>query len=356
MKGLGFAPNAALTGQAGWLDVANVYLNPADPSRFDVIELRVFDHKTRRLLTNRDGMGASFYPSSPPVVQLRALGERLPGAVDVWFRASSHEAGEPVIALKGEVGSSAAVARGTLSIREVRHGRLSYSVKYPPWPKHTEYEWVTPPFATEAPAPSFSDWEGEQVEPRYQICAVGRDGRKVFPDVPQFLTFPPNKVTGRSRFKIAKADLSHFELRPFGDRRTFYFDNVILPAVGQRPFGALRRRGSRVDGREVERHFTEFSPIRVWLSLRKGRCSDGISSEGFLTPTKPIEGLDTDFTAFISVEGVAGGIWELYLHRPRRQADRPAIGRSDDQSHVWRRLRSPRSRRVPDPSGPDRLG
>ncbi len=44
------------TRQAAWLDVAQVHISPG-PGEYDVLELRVFDHKTRAFLRGEEGVG-----------------------------------------------------------------------------------------------------------------------------------------------------------------------------------------------------------------------------------------------------------------------------------------------------------
>ena len=314
-----------LTAQGGWLDVANVYLNP-DPSRFDVIEVRVFDHQTRRLLTHKDGLGVSYNPSTPSFVQIRGLGQRLPNSVDVWFRASSHARGEPVVRLNGKAGSTARFARGSLSVREVHAGASSYSVKTDPLAEPTVYEWHTGPNDIDNAITVVFDRAGDPADGRYQICAVGHDGRKVFPDAPHFLNFRSRAATEAIVFRIGDTDLSHFELRPFGGRHTFYFDDVKLPRGGGRPFHDAPSVRLAVDGREVERTLSEYEPIRVTLRLRRGECCEGISSQGFSVPAGPIQRLDSAFTALLEVDGLAGDVWELtYLDREGKRVKFPAM-------------------------------
>jgi len=226
-------------------------LSRTRPSRFDVIELRVFDHKSRKLITSLDGMGASYYPSSPPVVQVRGLGKRLPDSVDVWFRASSHELGEPVVALKGEAGASATSDGRSVSVREAGTERSLMRRKRLPGRRESSTSGCR--FRARPTARVRSSSTGRQrVAGRYQICAVGRDGRKVFANVPHFLNFQATPGTEAIHFQLAPGELSHFELRRLATGTRSIFDDVKLPNASTRPFreaagrpGPRGRRGGR---------------------------------------------------------------------------------------------------------------
>ena len=140
ISGAGLKLEDAITRQSSWLDLADIVLGPDTP-RFDVIELRVFDHPTRRLLTNLAGKVVGFDMVSPSVVQLRGLGTPLPGSVDVWFRACVHANGETPVRLDAAVGSSAPLAGGRLSIQEIRPGKLSFTRLDGPGVEHPRFAW-----------------------------------------------------------------------------------------------------------------------------------------------------------------------------------------------------------------------
>ena len=73
ISGAGLKLEDAIMRQSSWLDLADIVLGP-DTSRFDVIELRIFEHPTRRLLANLAGKVVGFEMVSPSVVQLRRPG------------------------------------------------------------------------------------------------------------------------------------------------------------------------------------------------------------------------------------------------------------------------------------------
>jgi len=175
------------------------------------------------------------------------------------------------------------------------------------------------------------DWDGNGVAGRYQICRVGRDGREGLRQRPHFLNFQATPGTEAIHFQLAPGELSHFELRRFGDRHTFYFDDVKLPNASTGRFREAPVVRVPVDGAVVDRVLSEYGPARVWLSLRKGACCNGISSsEGFLMKT-PVEQPQTTFTVLFDVEGIAGNVWVLTYFRSRRHADRRPGGGSHVQ-------------------------
>jgi len=89
-QGFGFAPNAVMPGQAGW-STWRTSISKPDPSRFDVIELRVFDHKSRKLITSLAGWARVITRRRRRSSRSGASASGFRIRSHVWFRASSHE-------------------------------------------------------------------------------------------------------------------------------------------------------------------------------------------------------------------------------------------------------------------------
>ncbi len=292
--------------QAGWLDVAEVFMNH-DADLLDVIELRVFDHKTRKLLSNGSRTGSrydlirQYDQAEHGVVRVWGLGQRLPDSIDIWFRAASYTKDESLVRLDAVNGASVPFETGRLTVREVHPGGDSYRVQGRPGSNHPRYLWTTSTGDDDTSCAVILEWDGEPLAGRYRIRAVCRDGQSVFPTIQHILEFSLREVSQAIQFETAAAQIDHFELRPFEERHTFYFDDVRLPTPTHRPFREPPVAALRVDGREVDTQFGDFDPIEVRLKLREKNPMT----------TEPDNLGRPACTAILEVEGIQEEGWEI---------------------------------------------
>lgn len=268
LKDVAVLNKSALADAAGWLDVVQIELKPG-PDRFDIIEARVFDHHTRQSIST-DKSPFGWRVVQPNVLQIYGLGKPIPADLDVWFRAQSYAAGDPVTSLAPTVGTSCSLPGGSLTLKNLQPGYWAYEGVKGLTRQLT---------ASEAQISTEMHWSGDWKGGQYQIAAVARDGTKVHTSSPHYLDFGSAKSSDHPYyFDMAIEDIDHFELRPFGGRHTFYFESVKLPIIADKPFGPRPGATIQVGGSEIKQTIQEFAPLRVKIATHRGDWANGVQA------------------------------------------------------------------------------
>lgn len=292
---------------ASWLDAANITL-AGDPSRLQVIELRVFDHARRTLLGSGFGSNTGFVAVAPGAYQIRSMGAPLPDRVDVWFRASSHPKGEPIHRLSPSAGSKISLVEGTLRVVEIHAGRPGWSVQPISRPK---IDWHPADAVRTNQCSVAFEWAGSRAGGRYQVAAVARDGRTWTSDLPHYLGARDGVEV--LEFDLEPGEIDNFEVRPYGGRHTFYFEGVTLPPATPKSFGQPPSVTLKVGGRPGYHHLTAFDPVQVRVGVIQGDLITGIESGGFDIAVRPRPGSRIAFDATYEVEGLSSRGWDLHF-------------------------------------------
>jgi hypothetical protein len=154
----------------------------------------------------------------PNVVQMYGMGDALPQEIDLWFRAHTYDADEPVVELAPKRDTSIQFDQTQLTIKEIQRGYRGWSSADGFLPVEGEY---FDNFAIEI--------EGKTSPPathKYQLAAVLKDGRKEIDD--RFYRFNQTMVVD---FDYPLEAVDHFEIRRYGGRAPFFFDGIQLPVV-----------------------------------------------------------------------------------------------------------------------------
>jgi hypothetical protein len=333
-----------VTRAAPWIDVADVIL-AADPATLADVNCQVLAHKGRKFF-HCPGLGVVYLPGNPPRVRLLSLGAALPETVDLWIDATrSPRRGTPVVRLEAKPGATVRVGPATFTIREIKRRRFGE-------PRFKARGALVHPDLGDLGAISvilnaWSDSQGDlynsimgpDMRPGYELCAVGRDGRRVYAEHHPIQSLPPrpsakwNIGDGMLVFGIDREELSHFEAWPGLGWTRLYFDGVKLPRSVGRPFDPGPVVRIEVGGREIETSVPEFAPIPVTVRLRPGRIADP------LMPSEPapifgeFTDRDTTFTAALDIKNLFGHPWTLtFLDRDGRRLD-AKFGASPSNPH-----------------------
>lgn len=297
--------------QAAWMDIANIYISP-DSGLYDALELRFFDHETRELLSPKGRIGIG-YDVKNSVVQLRSIGAPLPDSVDVWMRLLHNPEKDSVWRLDAKAGASAQLNREQISLRMVKDGLWSHSTKQPAGGKPGQIQWTKRHEDSDVCMAVFDftnvkrSWFGRGE--KYQICAVGVDGKRYVPDFPHFI----GVVSGATeiiRFGLPAEKVSRFEIRPFHGRDTFYFDNVKLPRIGRRTFDPPPPVTVPVNGKKTEYTSTDLDPISLNVRVLPGIAAASVQGGSGTLPARvfpmsePHGNLDTQTTAIYDFHGI----------------------------------------------------
>jgi beta-lactamase regulating signal transducer with metallopeptidase domain len=201
-----------------WMDIAQVYLSP-EQTAYDVIELRVFNHDTRKSLTSEGYLGEETgvgYSIENSVVTIYSVGKLLPDSLDIWMRVL-HRGAKHYYILESRKQAAVDIDRNTLRILDIAKGQYDWEngkrTKH-----HAQYDDIVTTVTVKFDKPG---------NKQYQICAIAKDGRRVVPDFPHFLR-PSNGWT-KLEFAVPMDEIKTFEITPFKGRDRFFFDDVKLP-------------------------------------------------------------------------------------------------------------------------------
>lgn len=343
------AGNPQLVRQSQWLDLVNLSfgVETSDPHphrRYDIIEARVFDHRTRQMLgLGQDRWGVGWEMQQDGVLQIRAAGRPLPDSLDVWFRAASHERSDRRLYLPPQSGASTNLGDGHLTVREVRDGQWGYHQS------NHQISWFEKPMQRQG-ATVVLEWSGAWSLGRQQVCVTdtARGGQRVFaPGAPHFVDFsrrgsPFQTIPQVIHFDVPLARIGSLELRPFGGRYTFFFSGVKLPTRTGRALAAPPAITVPVETEEVEGELPDLEPARLRFSLFRGRTETASSlllensqldRTRYLAWLGPVQRTNECFTLLYRLEGLGPAPVEVtVLDRAGRQIDTPGLGRSGFQS------------------------
>jgi hypothetical protein len=252
---------------APWLDVAQIELQPGG-DLLDIIEVRIFDHSHRELLSRLDP-AYGWNVVSPNVLQVYGLNQTLPERLDVWLRVNSYSADDDVYKLPPTAGATVDVNGTTLTLHQTQAGFRGWSSKDGFIPVQGGYH---------ADSAYEIRWEPSNDDRRYQIAAVTRDGEWT---VDNHLYAFHNQQNEVIMLPVALESVDHLEIRPFGGRHSFYFDGVRIPkATSSSPFAASPTAIVQVGGVEIAKSVPEFLPLDVRVRLVDGKFGSGSTAGG----------------------------------------------------------------------------
>jgi len=244
--------------QAPWMDIAQVYINPGI-EKYEAIELRVFDHNKRELLSYEDYVGIGYNIRSS-VATIYSIGQLLPDELDIWMRVIHKPAGTKTIRIPAQENAVANLEDNTLKILEIKKGVYSYSSDSVGinWTKHhSELDEA-------ATSVAFQFNTERNNKKRFQICAISKDGQRLVPDYPHFISSANDRIHV-IEIGFPKEQIDYFEITPSVSRDTFYFDGVKLPKVSD-SFSPCPKVTFDINGSEGQFTNNDLSPIGLELS------------------------------------------------------------------------------------------
>jgi len=285
-----------------WLDEVRATISSEEP--FDIVEARIFDASTRSILS--DGSGWTVAGGG---IDLRRPGGLLPPCIDIWLRVVHAPRRDPAARLGTEPGVRAPIGSGAVVLRELRRGSWGWSQKRAP-DGSVSVDWTGPATDLDGAITVALDWTpgpGGASAEDLAVVAILKDGRRVAPDFPHFLRLGPGERLGMLAIDAPLEELGGLELRPFRGRDVFYFQDVLLPAVGPisgRPPAAE----VRVDGKETDARARGLEPIPIRVRVLAGVRGRGIVGKSGravidLAPADPGDAGKT--TIVYEVRGVA---------------------------------------------------
>ncbi|MCF7973529.1 MAG: M56 family metallopeptidase [Phycisphaerae bacterium] len=207
------------------LDQAIVHFNRSTFKSHEILQVRVFDHRSRGLLTEYHAPADYEYDGESSIV-LRSLGQRLPERVDVWFWVTEFSPDQKAKVLAAKAGSTVTFPEygaKLISLKSGSHVQGSDADTSHDASGDREIDVV---LKTTAQAQRMSRFDSSGDSEQYaRLALVTKAGKRHF----------SGYVLGRAntqntyRFGVPMSELSHFELLPMGREKRFFFDGVRLP-------------------------------------------------------------------------------------------------------------------------------
>jgi hypothetical protein len=258
---------ATIANPGSWLDVAEIRLAPG-PENIDLIDVRIFDTKTRALISEIDP-AYGWRITDRNVVQLYGLKKPLPERLDVWLRLNSYGGDSPMVELPPTAGASCNLAGATFTLNEIRDGRWGFrGTKFVGAPSEVGGA-ISILLATQS---TFRQGD------RDQIVAVSHSGEMYYTNASHFLRPQQPSLVEPICFEIALKDLDHFEIRSFGGRNRFFFEDVELPKISKLPFSSPPIAKVKIGGEAVEQDLAAFAPLEIKLATFPGAEFGGIAA------------------------------------------------------------------------------
>ncbi len=296
------------------------------PQQIDIIQARIFDHKTRQLISDVSP-AYGWRVVDRNVVQLYGLGQPLPERVDLWFRLNSYPPNFLVAKLAISSGAICTLGGADFKLQDIRSGHCGYI-----WSKGL----LTLPGSGEDNGISaLLAFHGGNFDWRYEIAAVLRTGQVVYTDVPAFLRPQKELQLWPMFFDIDFKDLDRFEIRRYGGRHTFFFDAVELPKISTRSFAKPPIAKVMVNGHEIERNLNIFAPLEFQVATFRGTEFHGStaseSRSSLIRSTIAPNDADKRLTVAKWTRGLSPQLWDF-----RYFAAKKHTVLLNSRSRIWR--------------------
>jgi beta-lactamase regulating signal transducer with metallopeptidase domain len=329
------------------LDQAVISFQRSRLSGHEIIQVRIFDHRSRALLTKYHAPADWDYAGADEI-RLKSFGRPLPDRVDVWFMVASFGAQDKKQIVPAKVGSSATFENYKAVVTHVHDGRRGYSINQgkisfnPPRSESRDGLQVAFQISPRARADKGS---------YARVAAVTTDGMRLFED---------RVVYARNRhfladFPFEMKRLSHFELYPVGRETSFFFDGVRLPESEQRSLAQTWATVIRTEGREGRFTSDPAGPAQFAVTVLPGRNSMSSSSSFGGLDLRPVmqwtygqenRDMDTRATVVSEMRGLSSRMLRTELEA--LGADGEVLdsneGGSFGPAHVYFVFRTPPSR------------
>ena len=208
-------------------------LNLGVSQGYEIVEIRLFDHATRKLIDTSKWQ--------PPTVEqpkflvervgatdwlrMKETGGTLPDRIDVWLRIATSASGKPIV-LKAEDGASTRLGRSEILVTSVLEGSMNGRGSGPDgkmiWDLSSAHE-------QDRTMTVNLENRGDVLRGRYHLVAVTRDGVRHPMDDTHFWDFARMNRNAYFRMDVAVKDLDYLELVPFKDRHKFFFNGLEVP-------------------------------------------------------------------------------------------------------------------------------
>ena len=207
-------------------DQAVIRFQRSTSSGHEILQVRLFDHRTRALLSKYHAPAAWSYDGQDEIA-VRSFAQPLPRLVDVWFWVTMFDSQDKKQKVLPQVGATAELAGYKAVLTRFHGGHSSHASRFgaaPPGPVGQKDE------SSLQVAFQITPKLKQSYDEHARIVAVHKDGSRIMVWQPIY----PVKNVLVCDVPMRLSDLDHFELHPIGREQCFFFDGVRLPAVADR--------------------------------------------------------------------------------------------------------------------------
>jgi len=272
----------------------------------EILQVRIFDHRSRALLSKYHAPADWAY-SGGDEIRLKSFGQPLPDRVDVWFMVTTFGAQDKKQVVPARVGSSATFENYEAVVTHVHSGHRGYTagqgkISFKA-PRDENSDGLQVAFRISPRAPSDRDSYA-------RVAAVATDGMRFFDD----RVIRGGNLHFVANFAFEMDRLSHFELYPVGQEVCFFFDGVNLPEIQKQPLKQTWATVITTGGREGRFTSDTTEPARLAVTLLSGqrsmstRSSDsglGLRPVVRWTCGEPYRNMDTHTTLVCEMSGLS---------------------------------------------------
>lgn len=311
---------------------------------FEIVEFRLFDHETRRLVHGSSWQHTSETESkfaiervgSSSWMRIDETGGTIPRQIDVWLRVVRNGDGDPLI-FTPEDGASVKLNDSEIRIESIFRGEMdgdgqgpSEMMRWNPETVRNEDQRFTVNFEN----------RGSLLAGRYHLVAVLTDGTRRVMDDLHFRDFKNHRHPYVS-MNAPLEDVTQLELIPFRSRHKFFFNGLTvprpeLPDLGQTTSDQITAWAAAVDRGDLSeeafvQRLKQAGPqtVRGLITLMRSGKTDRLAMKG-------IEAFldDADVVDFLAATLLDLSAQPEHLSRNPQHCCLLLLGESGDPSHV----------------------
>lgn len=214
------------------LDQAAIRFKRSTLKSHEILQVRVFDHRSRGLLTEYHAPAGYEYDGDSTIF-LRSLGAELPQRVDLWFSVTEFAPDQSKQTVPAKLGSEADLGGYRVQLTALHSGNGSYSTtRRPDGTATVTFAEPNDPDAGQMQVVFHIQSQARPRTDRYaHVAVVTKHRQRYYSDY----VIRSEDICRGFGFDVPLSDVDHFELLPIGQERCFYFDGVLLPERSGEP-------------------------------------------------------------------------------------------------------------------------
>jgi hypothetical protein len=288
------------------LDQALVRFNRSATSGHAILQVRLFDNRSRALLTKYHAPAGWSYDGWDEIY-VKSFARLLPESVDVWFWVATFGRHDKTQKVLPQVGAEADFRDYSAVLTHVHGGVRSYSVRA------NTITFRPPAQADESTLQVAFQITPKQTRPRGPhagVVAVNKNGSRLLGDH----VIQPSRQVAVFDFPVRLSELDYFELHPVGQESCFFFDDVRLPQVEDPPLAESWQVVIPTHGQTGSFTTPQAHPAHVKVTVLPGRNSMSLGSRelsgaavshGYWTYGSEDRNVDTHSTVVCEMTGLA---------------------------------------------------